>query len=145
IRVDADSGDRRDARVARVGPHGFRAERGDLAGRVLPFERRQVAAADRQLERPDLRVLLDAPLGELGRAPFDCDLVDRADARQALLQRKLESTWKGRRLRHTASLAGAGPPAAGPGSSSVDCYGMKSRSSGRLDGAVSKYGAKPSG
>ncbi len=102
VRVDAHRGDRRDVRIARIGPHRLRAERRHLAGRVLPLERRQVAAANRELERPDLRVLLDRALRELGGALLDGHLVDRADARQPLLERQLEAAREDRRLRHGA-------------------------------------------
>ena len=110
VRVDADRGDARDVGVGRVGPDRLRAERGDLARRVLPLQRRQVAAADRELERPDLRLLLDAALRQLARARLDRDLVDRADPRQPLLQRQLEPGGKCRRLRHAPSLAASREP-----------------------------------
>ena len=115
VRVDADGGDRRARRVGRVGPDRLRAERRDLAGRVLALERRQVAAADRERERPELRLPLDAALGELRGALLDADLVDRADPRQPLLQRQLESGRQGGRLRHRASVAPARSQDAGPG------------------------------
>ena len=105
VRVDADRRDRRDVRVARIGANRLRAERGDLARRVLPLERGEVAAAQRELERPHLRVLLDRALRELGRALLDGDLVDRADSRQPLLQRQLEAPRECRRLGHHASVA----------------------------------------
>ena len=67
--VDADSGDRRYGRVARLGPHGFGAHRGHLPGRVRSFEGGQIHAADGEVERPQLGGLLDRALGQ-GRGPL---------------------------------------------------------------------------
>ena len=78
-----------------------------MPGRVLALERRQVAAAHRELERPDLRVLLDRALRERGGAFLEPTCVDRADPRQPLLERKLEAARQCRRLGHTRSVAGA--------------------------------------
>ena len=100
VRVDADRGDRRDAAVDRVGTHRLRAERRDLAGRVGALERRQVHHADGELERLQLRLLLDRPLRKLAGTRLERDGVDRADPRQPRLQRKLEATRECRCLRH---------------------------------------------
>ena len=78
--VDADRRHARDRRVAGVGPDALGAERRDLAGGVCPLQRGQVHHPDRQLQRPDLRRLLDRPLAELGRPRLDGDLVDGAHA-----------------------------------------------------------------
>ena len=53
----------------------------DLAGRVLPLERRQVHHPDRELEPGDLRRLLQRPLAERRRPLLDRDLVDRRGRR----------------------------------------------------------------
>ena len=69
-RVDADRRDGRDGRVARLWVHGLDAQRPDLAGRVLPLERRQIHHPDGQVEGPQLRRLLDRPpLRARRRAP----------------------------------------------------------------------------
>ena len=104
VRVDADCGDRGDARVGRIGSHGLRADRSDLPRRVGALEGRQVHHPDRQVEREELGVLLDRALRERCGALLDADLVDRADARQPRLERKLEPTRQSRRLRHALSV-----------------------------------------
>ena len=100
IRIDAHRGDRRDVPVRRIGAHGLRAERRDLARRVGALERREIHAADREVEREQLRLALDRALRELARASLDGDLVDRADPRQPRLERQLEPARKCGRLRH---------------------------------------------
>ena len=79
-RVDADGADRRHARVERVGPHGLARERADLAGRVGTFERREVDAADREVERGRFDdVLIDRPASAAARAS-SITRVDRGHA-----------------------------------------------------------------
>ncbi len=80
VRVDADRRHRGHPRIGGVGTDRLGAERCDLAGRVLPLEGGQVAAANRELEREALRLALDAALRELGRARLDADLVDGPDS-----------------------------------------------------------------
>ena len=105
VRVDADRGDRRHARLARVGPNRLRGKRGHLAGSVLALERRQVHHPDGELEGEDLRLLLDRALRKRCGALLECDRVDGADPWQPRLERKLETTWQNWRLRHWLSLA----------------------------------------
>ena len=100
VRVHADGGDRRDRAVGRVGTHRLRAERRHLAGRVRPLERRQIHHPDRELERRELRPLLDRPLRELAGPRLERDRVDGADARQPQIERKLEVARKQLGLRH---------------------------------------------
>ena len=78
----------------------FEQSAATLPGRVGALERRQIHAADRELEREDLRVLLDRALRERCRALLERDRVDRADARQPRLERQLEPGRECRRLRH---------------------------------------------
>src|SRR5207302_10139640 len=92
-------------RVGRIGTDRLRAERGDLPRRVGAFERRQIHAADRKLERMELCVLLDRALRQLTRARLNRDLVDRADPRQARLEGQLEPARQCGCLSHTSSLA----------------------------------------
>ena len=61
VRIDADRSHRRDTGVARVGPNRLRRQRCHLARSVLAFERRQIHHSHGQLEREDLRLLLDRP------------------------------------------------------------------------------------
>ena len=82
-RVDADRGDGRDRRVARLRPHRLDAHRPDLARRVLPLERRQIHHRDREVERPHLRRLLDRAALERIDPLLDADLVDRASPARA--------------------------------------------------------------
>ena len=53
--------------VARLRVHPLLAQRADLARRVLPLEGREIHHPDREVERPDLRCLLDRPLLERRR------------------------------------------------------------------------------
>ena len=78
-RVDADRRDVRDRRIARLRVDRLGAQRPDLARGVLPLERGQVDHPDRQVERPQLRGLLDRALLERLDPLVDPDLVDRAD------------------------------------------------------------------
>ena len=85
--VDAHRGDGRDGRVARLRTHRLDAHRPDLARRVLPLERRQVHHRDRELERPQLRRLLDrAPLEQIDPL-LHPDLVDGGDPPEQAAQR----------------------------------------------------------
>jgi hypothetical protein len=63
-RVDADRGHARDRRVSRIGLPALHAQRADLALGVLPLECREIHHSDRQVERPELRFLLDRALLE---------------------------------------------------------------------------------
>ncbi len=86
-RVDAHRGDGRDRRVARLRAHRLDAHRPDLARRVLSLEGRQVHHRDRELERPQLRRLLDrAPLERIDPL-LDADLVDRGDPPEQAAER----------------------------------------------------------
>src|SRR5262249_9091144 len=75
----------------------------------LALERRQVHHPDREVEREDLRLALDRALREAAGPLLERDGVDGADSRQPRLERKLESAWKCRSLRHEGSLARAHP------------------------------------
>ena len=86
-RVDADRRDVRDRRVARLRVHRLRAQRPDLARRVLPLERREIHHPDREVERPQLRRLLDRPLLERVDPLLDADLVDRLTRPSRLAER----------------------------------------------------------
>ena len=86
-RVDADRGDRRDRRVARLRAHRLDAQRADLARRVLSLERRQIHHPDREVERPHLRGLLDRPALERVDPLLDADLVDRGDPPEQAAER----------------------------------------------------------
>jgi len=103
-RVHADRGHGRDRRIAWLRPDRLGAQRGHLAGRVRALERRQVHAADREVERPELRGFLDRALGEGGGAFVSPDLVyaphtahERAEVRE------------GERSRHDWDYATARP------------------------------------
>ena len=104
VRIDADRRDRRDRRVDGVGADRLRAQRRDLAGRVGALERRQVHHPDRELERLQLRLLLDRALRQRRRALFERDRVDGADSRQPRLQRELEAARQCGRLGHGRSV-----------------------------------------
>ena len=65
------------ARIDRL--HRLAAEKGDFAGRVFSFQRRQVHHRDRELEAGEFGRSLDAALGERGRALFDHHLIDGRD------------------------------------------------------------------
>jgi hypothetical protein len=71
----------------------LRGERGDLARRVGALERREVHHPHGELERLELRLALDRALAERRRPLLERDLVDRADAREARLERKLEAAF----------------------------------------------------
>src|SRR5216683_3073750 len=79
-RVDADGGHRRDGGVARLGPDALGAKSRDLARGVRAFERGQVHAPDGEIERPQLRRLLDRTLGERRRPLLRPHLVNAAHA-----------------------------------------------------------------
>ncbi len=76
LRVQTDGGDGGDRRIDGVRPHRLGAHRHDLADGVGSLQRRQVHATDRQVERPELRCLLDRALGERCRALLQPDRVD---------------------------------------------------------------------
>ena len=116
VRVDADRGDRRDVRVARVGPDRLRAERRDLPGRVRALERRQVHQRIASSSAQTFASFLIERFASDGGALLDRDLVDRADARQPLLERQLEPARKYGRLRHAVeSSSGASTVLSGRG------------------------------
>ena len=85
--IDAHRGDGRDRRVARLRAHRLDAHRPDLARRVLSLEGRQVHHRDRELERPQLRRLLDRAALERIDALLDADLVDRGDPAEQAAER----------------------------------------------------------
>src|SRR6266498_4707088 len=62
LRVETHRGHGRGRGVGRIGVNGLCAHGHDLARGVLALQRRQVHAADRQVERPQLRVALDRTL-----------------------------------------------------------------------------------
>src|SRR5438477_633930 len=64
--------------LARLPTRRLGAERAHLAGGVRALQRGQVHAADRQVQRPQLGLLLDRALAERGRTLLDAHLVDRA-------------------------------------------------------------------
>ena len=99
VGVDADRGDRRDVGVVGVGPHGLRAQRPDLAGRVGALQRGQVDHGDGHVDGLQLGGLLDRAGGEHGRAALQPDLVDAGQP-----GRKRRSAVSSR----TASASGAG-------------------------------------
>ena len=139
VRVDAERGDRRHARVRRVGSHGLRGERRDLARRVGALERRQVGHPHRELEREDLRLLLDAALRERGGALLERDLVDRPDPRQPRLERKLEAGRERGGLRHGAECSpGAAASRVAPGRRRGRCRGRRAASGCRPRGRCSR-------
>src|SRR3990170_678142 len=113
-RVDTDCGDRRHGQVGGIGPERLRAERRRLPRGVRPFERREVAHADGEIEREELRLALDRALREGRRPLLGPDLVDRADARQPRLERKLEPARQYGCLRHGPSVARCRTWAASP-------------------------------
>ena len=76
VRIDADRGDRRHARVARQRLARLAAHLLDLAGGVFSFERRQVDHRDREVDPGALRLFLDRPLGERRGALLHPDRVD---------------------------------------------------------------------
>ena len=80
--------------------HRLRAQRRHLAGRVGSLERRQVHHPDRQIERGELRSLLDRALGELAGTRLERDGIDGADARQPEVERQLEVAREELSLRH---------------------------------------------
>ena len=82
MRVEADGRHRGDRGVDRVRAHRLRAHRDDLADGVSPLERREVHAADREVERPQLRLPLDRTLRERGGALLEPDRVDRGHPRE---------------------------------------------------------------
>ena len=86
--------------VGRVRPHRLGTERRHLAGRVGALERRQVHHPDREIERRELRTLLDRALGELAGPGLERDRVDRADPGEPEIERKLEVARKELCLRH---------------------------------------------
>ena len=112
-RVDADRGDRRDGRVARLRVHRLDAHRPDLARRVLPLEGGQVHHPDRQVERPHLRGLLDRPALERVDALLDADLVDGRDPSQQAPEGSRAGVPRGDQL--VRALASDGVRTAGRG------------------------------
>ena len=106
-RVDADGGDRRARRVARVGPHRLRAQRAHLAGRVRALERGQVDHADRHVERPRLARRLDAAGGEPGRPRLGADLVDAGQAVQEPPQRRVVARHVAQRIASPNGCSGS--------------------------------------
>ena len=100
VRVDADRRHGRDRRVAGIRVHRLRAQGGDLARRVRAFEGRQIHHPDREVERGELRALLDRALRELARAGLERDRVDGADPRQAQIERQLDVEREKLCLRH---------------------------------------------
>ena len=97
IGVDADRCDRRDLGVVGVGPHGLRAQRADLAGRVRALQRGQVDHGDGHVDRLELGVLLDGAGGEDGRAALQPDLVDAGQPVKEPPQRRLVAHRVGER------------------------------------------------
>ncbi len=86
-RVDADRRDGRDGGITGLGVHPLDAQRPDLARRVLPLEGRQVHHPDREVERPQLRRLLDRPSLERVDTCLDPDLVHGADPSEQTAER----------------------------------------------------------
>src|SRR5919201_308026 len=96
--------DGRDAAVARIGTDRLRAKGRHLAGRVGALERRQVHHPHGQLERLELRLLLDRALRERRRALLERDCVDGADPWESRLEGQLEAARECWRLRHALSV-----------------------------------------
>ena len=105
VRVDADRGAGGHARIGGIGVDRLRRERRDLAGRVGALERGQVDAADGELERLELRLLLDRALRERGGALLERDRIHGADPREPRLERKLEPARKSRSLGHASQCS----------------------------------------
>ena len=105
VRVETDCRNRRHRRVQRIGPHRLRAQRRDLARRVLALEGGQIHHPDREVERLQLGLALDRPLRERRGALLERHGVDRADTRESGARRKLEPAYERRRCRHASSVS----------------------------------------
>jgi hypothetical protein len=103
-RIDADRGHRGDGKVDGIGAHRLRAERRDLARRVLPLEGGEIHHAHRELERLYLRLALDRALRERRRAFLERDRVDRTDPRQPRAGGQLEAADQCWSLCHVLSV-----------------------------------------
>src|SRR5207253_9829085 len=90
---------------------------------------RGIHQSDRELGRKDLGLALDRSLRERGSPLVERDRVERSDARQPRLERKLKTAWENGRLRHALSVAASIRAKAslslgvGYGASRVTCAG----------------------
>ena len=92
VAVDADGGDRRAGRVARVGAAcALAASAADLAGGVGSLQRREVDHRDREVDGPGLRRRLDRAGAEHGGARLGADLVDAGQAVQEGAERRVRA------------------------------------------------------
>ena len=113
----------------------LRAERPDLARRVLPLEGRQIDHPDREVERPELRGLLDRALLERVDPLLDADLVDRADPPEQAAERAGPAVPRAHEL--VGALAGEGVGAMGGGHGTARIHpppGRPGRQSGGRSG-----------
>src|SRR6185436_20125923 len=94
-RVEADRGHGWDRRVAGLRVDRLGAQRPDLARRVPALERGEVHHPDREVERPQLRRLLDRAALQALDAQFDADLVDRGLASEDAPERSRPATRPG--------------------------------------------------
>jgi hypothetical protein len=97
--------------------HRLRAERPDLARRVLPLEGRQVHHPDREIERPELGLPLDRALLQAVDPFLDADLIDRADPAEQAAEGARPAVPRADEL--VGALAGEGVRAVGGGHGTV--------------------------
>ena len=89
VRVDAQRGDVRGFRILRVRPAGLGGQRADLAGGVRTLQRGQVHHRDGQVDRGELRGLLDRAGGQTGGALLHPDRIDPGQSVQEPPERRL--------------------------------------------------------
>ena len=104
-RVDAHRRHVRDRRVAGLRAHRLDAQRPDLARRVLPLERGEIHHPDRQVERPQLRCLLDRAALQRIDPRVDPDLVDGGDPSEQAAEGVAERARPGRPSARMSSSA----------------------------------------
>jgi hypothetical protein len=85
-RIDTDGGD-----VEGMSPDIMRCERllakrGDLAGCVFAFKRREIDHRHREAQAEDLRLLFDAARGVFGDTFLDADMIDGANFAEELAE-----------------------------------------------------------